>query len=134
MSAAVLTRLDDFLTGRGWSTTRLTPETVRTSFKGAKGTNFPLVCSVEDGWAKLTVVPMARLPSDVHKAEKLYLQLLRLNGELMFARFSLDEDGDVLLSVEFPVEDLDDSEIGDALDVLTFYADKYGADVRATVA
>ena len=58
-----------------------------------------------------------------------------LKGELIRAEgVAADEDGDVLLSVEFPVDDLDDSEIGDALDVLTFYADKHGADVRATVA
>jgi hypothetical protein len=82
----------------------------------------------------LTVVPLGRLPADRSKAERLYLQLLRWNGEIMFARFSLDEDGDVLLSVEFPIADLDDSEMGDALDVLTFYASKYGPDIRSIIA
>ena len=66
---------------------------------------------MEDGWCKLHVLPIVRLPGDLDKAEKLYHQLLKLNGEILLARFSLDEDGDVILSVELPLHDLDASEI-----------------------
>lgn len=75
-----------------------------------------------------------RLPGDAAKAEKLYERLLRLNAQIMLARFSLDEDGDVLLSVEFPSTDLDPSEMHDALDVLTFYAEQHQAEIRSIVA
>ncbi len=119
---------------RDWATTRLGDNTIRTSFKAARGAMYPLVTTCEPQWVKLAVVPLGRLPPDLAKAERLYQQLLQWNGEIMFARFSLDEDGDVLLSVEFPVNDLDDSELGDALDVLTFYANKYGPDIKATIA
>ena len=50
------------------------------------------------------------------------------------AKFSVDEDGDVVLSVEYPIEDLDPSEIRDAVDVLSFYAEKYGKEVEDLLA
>ncbi len=94
---------------------------------------FPLVIQVDDGWCKLLVLPIVRLPGDVDKAEKLYLKLLKLNGELLLARFSLDEDGDVILSVELPLSDLDASEIKDSLDVLSVYAERYQSELRQLV-
>lgn len=133
-AAEVVSRVEAFLKSRDWATTRLADHTIRTSFKAARGAMYPLVTTCDEAWVKLAVVPLGRLPADLAKAEKLYSQLLRWNGELMFARFSLDEDGDVILSVEFPVGDLDDSELGDALDVLTYYANKFGPDIKATIA
>jgi hypothetical protein len=134
MSNDVVSRVEAFLKARDWATTRLGDATIRSSFKASRGTMYPLVTTCDATWVKLAVVPLGRLPPDLVKAERLYGQLLQWNGEIMFARFSLDEDGDVLLSVEFPVSDLDDSELGDALDVLTFYASKYGPDIKATIA
>jgi hypothetical protein len=94
---------------------------------------FPLVIQVDESWCRLLVLPIVRLPGDVDKAEKLYLRLLRLNGELLLARFSLDEDGDVILSAELPLDDLDASEIRDALDVLSVYAERYQSELRQLV-
>jgi hypothetical protein len=133
MSKELVSRVEAFLQARDWVTTRLGDTTIRSSFKVSRGTMYPLVTTCDTSWVKLAVVPLGRLPPDLVKAEKLYAQLLRWNGEIMFARFSLDEDGDVILSVEFPVKDLDDSELGDALDVLTYYANKYGPDIKAII-
>ena len=126
-------RVEAFLQEQGWSTTRIGPSVLRSSFRGAEYM-FPLVAQFEDGFLKLMVLPIVRMPADGTKAEKLYERLLRLNGEIMLARFSLDEDGDVLLSVEFPEDDLDPSEVRDALDVLTYYAEKHQAEIREIVA
>jgi hypothetical protein len=126
-------KVEAYLRAQGWPVTPLGPSTLRSSFRGANAV-FPLVVQFEDAWAKLVVLPIARLPPDVAKAERLYERLLRLNGEIMLARFSLDEDGDVLLSVEFPAADLDPSEIRDALDVLTYYAEKHQPEIKAIVA
>jgi len=41
------------------------------------------------------------------------------------AKFSIDDDLDVVLSVEYPTAELDTSEFRDAVDVLTYYADRY---------
>ncbi len=56
-------------------------------------------------------------------------RLLELNRDMNMAKFSIDEDDDVVLSVEYPLADLDPSEVRDAVDVLSFYADKYFAEV-----
>ncbi len=125
-------KVEAHLGALGWPFIALQPGTWRSSLKGRSGV-FPLVIQVEDGWCKLMVLPIVRLPGDLDKAEKLYLRLLRLNGEILLARFSLDEDGDVILSVELPVVDLDPSEIKDALDVLSVYAEKYQSELRQLV-
>ncbi len=123
-------KIEQFLLDQGWPVTRIGPGTLRSSFRGADAT-FPLVVQFDDGWVKLMVLPIARMPADAQKAEALYEKLLRLNGEIMLARFSLDEDGDVLLSVEFPASELDPSEIRDSLDVLTYYAEKHQPEIKA---
>ena len=46
---------------------------------------------------------------------------------------ALDEDGDVILSVELPLTDLDASEIRDALDVLSVYAERHQGELRQLV-
>lgn len=116
-----------------WPVITLSPTTWRSSFKGRSGA-FPLVIQVDSGWCRLMVLPIVRLPADQQKADKLYLRLLALNGEMLLARFSLDEDGDVVLSVEFPIEDLDASEVRDCLDVLSVYADRHQTELRQLVA
>jgi hypothetical protein len=126
-------KIEAFLKEQGWPVTRLAPNVLRSSFRGAEVT-LPLVVQLEDAWVKMTVVPIVRMPSDGAKAEALYDRLLRLNAQIKLARFSLDEDGDVLLSVEFPSRELDASELRDALDVLTYFAETYQPEIKAIVA
>jgi Putative bacterial sensory transduction regulator len=125
-------KVEGHLQKLGWPVISLSPGTWRSSFRSNTGV-FPLVIQVDDGWCKLLVLPIVRLPGDVEKAEKLYLRLLKLNGELLLARFSLDEDGDVILSVELPLSDLDASEIKDSLDVLSVYAERFQGELRQLV-
>lgn len=125
--------IEQFLRSRGWPVTTIAPGTLRSVFRGQQGGTYPLVVQTEGPWVKFLVMPIARLPPDAVKAERLYERLLRLNGEIMLARFSLDEDGDVLLSVEFPADDLDSSEMCDALDVLTYYAERHHGEIRSLV-
>jgi hypothetical protein len=125
-------KVEGHLQKLGWPVISLAPGTWRSSFRGRTGA-FPLVIQVDDGWCKLLVLPIVRLPGDADKAEKLYLRLLKLNGELLLARFSLDEDGDVILSVELPLNDLDASEIQDSLDVLSVYAERHQGELRQLV-
>ncbi|MFO0626383.1 MAG: YbjN domain-containing protein [Polyangiales bacterium] len=125
-------RIEGHLKTLGWPVISLAPNTWRSSFRG-RVSAFPLVIQVEDGWCKLRVLPIVRLPADDTKADLLYKRLLKLNGEILLARFSLDEDGDVILSVELPVTDLDASEIRDALDVLSVYAERHQGELRQLV-
>ncbi len=126
-------RIERHLTVLGWPVIALSPGTWRSSFQG-KASVFPLVIQVQESWCRLMVVPMVRLPADPEKAESLYRRLLHLNSEMLLSRLSLDEDGDVILSVEFPVDNLDPSELRDSLDVLSCYADRHHVELRQIVA
>lgn len=126
-------KIEAHLKTLGWPVIPLSERTWRSSFRARRGT-FPLVIQADGAFCRLMVLPIVRLPADADKAEKLYGRLLRLNGEMLLARFSLDEDGDVVLSVEFPVEHMDASEMRDALDVLSVYAERHRGELRQLVA
>jgi hypothetical protein len=84
-------------------------------------------------YATFAVIPFAKLP-DEDGGDLLVDRLLVLNREMNLAKFSVDEDGDVILSVEYPLADLDPSEVRDAVDVLSFYAEKYRAEIQDAAA
>ena len=73
----------------------------------------------------IAIVPILKTPEDGMHAAKLYNELLRLNHVLMFAKFSIDDDLDIVLSVEYPLGQLDPSEVTDALAALGHYADQH---------
>jgi hypothetical protein len=52
-----------------------------------------------------------------------------LNREINMAKFAIDDDADVVLTVELPTENLEEGEFKDALDALSYYADKHYLDV-----
>lgn len=119
-----------YLAKDGFSIEPLGESTFRSRFRGERRA-FPFFVHVDRTYLSLALVPYVRLPAAVDGAEKLMVRLLELNREINFAKFSVDDDGDVVLSVEYPLADLDESEIRDALDVLSFYADRHWDEIRA---
>ena len=81
------------------------------------------------GYVAAAVVPVAPSPRDAKKAARLYQRLLELNHEILMVRFSIDDDLDVILSVEHPSADLDASELEAALDLLAHYIDAHGDEI-----
>ena len=109
----------------GWSFHRITEDTWRSRFRGKKGT-FPFLIRLDPaGYLTFAIVPFLKSPTDEKKATSLYERLLELNQVLMMAKFSIDDDLDVVLSVEYPSHHLDKSEFTDALNVLSYYADNH---------
>jgi len=117
------------LEAQGWPVERLSESTLRSRFR-SKDRIFPLFVHVEPLFVTFAVIPYARLPEDPDSADELMVRLLKLNREINLAKYSVDDDGDVILSAEYRIEHLDPSEIRDAVDVLSFYADKYHEDVH----
>ena len=113
----------------GWPVDVVSAVTLRSRFRSGDRI-FPLFVHMEPEYATFAVIPFARLPTD-EGGDLLAERLLVLNREINLAKFSVDEDGDVILSVEYPLADLDPSEVRDAVDVLSFYAEKYRAEVEA---
>lgn len=115
--------IERFLVAEGWRFVCLTPGTWRVDFRGLERT-FPILLRLDpSGWVELAVVPYLASPADVDVAQTLYARLLQLNQVLYLAKFSIDDDLDVVLSVEYPTRELDRSELRDALDALGYYAD-----------
>jgi Putative bacterial sensory transduction regulator len=130
------------LEGDGWPVDVVSDVNMRSRFRCGERV-FPLFVHLEPGddgghphapgCVTFAVIPFARLPID-EAGDFMALRLLTLNREMNMAKFSVDEDGDVVLSVEYPLPDLDPSEVRDAVDVLSFYAEKYRVEVQAMAA
>jgi hypothetical protein len=119
----------------GWPCDRIAPDTWRSHFRG-KRASFPFFVRVDRKRSLLVfaIVPLLKSPEDKAQAEKLYRRLLELNHAALMAKFSIDDDLDVVLSVEYPTHELDESEFIDALDVLGYYADRHYDELRALAA
>jgi hypothetical protein len=119
-----------YLAGDGWPIEVVSEATMRTRFRGVDRV-FPVFIHQDAPYVVFAVIPFTRLPEDEEAADALMERLLSHNREMNMAKFSIDEDGDVILSVEYRMEDLDPSEVRDAVDVLSFYAEKYRDELSA---
>ena len=113
-----------YMQADGWPIEPLRDNTIRSSFRGERRA-YNFFVHVEGTYLIVAAVPYLRLPVEEPTAVRLMDRLLHLNREMTFAKFSVDDDGDVILSVEYPIANLDESELRDALDVLSFYADRH---------
>jgi hypothetical protein len=122
------TRVEEFLTKDGWPFERVDDHTWRSGFRGDVN-SFRFFVRLTDNWIFFTIVPFVVAPKSEASALALYRHLLRLNREINMAKFAIDDDADVVLTVELPTENIDESEFKDALDALSYYADKHYLDV-----
>ncbi len=80
-----------------------------------------------DNWVIASIVPF--LQTRGGNSFELCRWLLRQNRDLFQAKFSIDDDGDIVLSVELPTESLDFSELRAALEALV----RHGAKLRGVL-
>ena len=117
--------IEALLTGGGWQLDRITEDTWRGRFRG-RSRVFPLLLRLDPaGYLVFAIVPFVPRPEAREHAHALYNRLLELNHAMLMAKFSIDDDLDVTLSVEYPTGELDPSEFTDALNALSFYADAH---------
>ena len=113
----------------GWPVEALSEVTLRSRFRCGERI-YPVFVRLDPQHVTFAVIPFARLPDEEH-GDAMADRLLEINREMNMAKLSVDEDGDVVLSVEYPAENLDPSEVRDAVDVLSFYAEKFRGEVQA---
>jgi hypothetical protein len=129
-------RLDEnsiprMLSEGGWSCDRISDDTWRSHFRG-RFASFPFFVRIDPaGYVLFAIVPFVKSPEEPAKSAPLYQKLLTLNQSLIMAKFSIDDDLDVVLSVEYPTVELDRSEFDDALDVLSYYADRHFTEISS---
>ena len=115
--------LIDFFSRYGWQCDRRRHDLFRTGFVGDHG-QFEIWVRHADPWLYFTINPFVDRDGEAHQGPVLDL-LLRANHALNMAKFALDNDGDVSLSVELPTEGFGYSQFADALTALSHYADAY---------
>jgi len=117
--------IDSYFEQYGWTYTYEPEHNIwRTGFRGDVA-SFRIALRVTDNWAFFVIAPFVLKPKDPECERRLYRHLLRLNYEINMAKFTVDPDGDITLTVELPTENLDYSEFADAINALSYYADEH---------
>ncbi|MBK6846573.1 MAG: YbjN domain-containing protein [Proteobacteria bacterium] len=128
MIASVQT-IHDFFERYGWQCD-FDGETATwvTGFRG-KTANFNIMVHLTENWLYFIISPFANAPGTAVCEQRLCQYLLRLNHTINLAKFSVDSDGDVVLTVEIPTEGLTYSQFRDGLNAVSYYADCHYLDV-----
>ncbi len=126
--AVTPTDIESYFEQYGWSFERISENDFRTGFRGDVSV-FRITVRLVENWVYFSISPFVVAPQDPDCERKLYKHLLHLNHEINMAKFTIDQDGDVILTVELPSEQLDYSEFSDALGALSYYADDNYAQV-----
>ncbi|MBN8612800.1 MAG: hypothetical protein J0L92_19550 [Deltaproteobacteria bacterium] len=113
------------LLGEGYDVRRIAELTYRGQLlAGGRRMTFHLQVDPA-GYVVCAIIPFLKSPADEATAHRLYLRMMSLNQILMMAKLSIDDDLDVVLSVEYPSAQLDESELADAMHILAYYADQH---------
>ena len=116
--------IESYFEKYGWTYERLDETHFLTGFSSEVIDSFAIYISLTPSWVYFAIAPFVQAPTDAECEHKLYRHLLRLCQQINMAKFSVDADGDVILTVELPRENLDYSEFSDALGALSYYADQ----------
>jgi hypothetical protein len=114
--------LESYFERYGWTYQRINEKDFRTVFRGDVSA-YVIHIRLAGDWIYFSIAPFVVAPQDPESQRRLYRHLLKLNYEMNMAKFTVDGDGDVILTVELPSENLDYSEFSDALGALAYYAD-----------
>jgi len=116
--------IESYFEEYGWAYELLDDSHFLTGFNSEVIDTFAIYITLTPNWVYFSIAPFVEAPSDPRCELKLYSHLLQLCQQINMAKFSVDADGDVILTVELPRENLDYSEFSDALGALSYYADQ----------
>lgn len=128
--------LGAFFETYGWQYERKEPTVFRTGFVGETG-HYDIWLKVTDAWVYFAINPYVSKPkrgAATHEHGTMTLvAMLRANHELNLAKFAVDDEGDLCLSVELPIEGFCYEHFADALTALAHYADDWRARIDAAM-
>lgn len=106
----------------GWSFETLGPGVWRTGFRGNES-SYAIYLRLTDSWLYMTISPFVPQPTDRECEHRTFEAMLQFNREMNLAKFVLDEDDDVTLTVELPIAALSYPVFAEGLTALAYYAD-----------
>lgn len=124
--------LPPYFESYGWKYEQREATIFRTGFVGETG-HYDIWLKVTESWVYFAINPYVPKPDRGHGSGTLHT-VLKANHELNLAKFAVDDDGDVLLSVEMPADGFCYTHFADALTALAHYADDYRLRVDDAVA
>ncbi len=118
--------IEEFFAQREMPFTRLEDDTIWYAEFQAEGERFEFFVNLDEkeGWVYFTINPFVPTP-DPGCVDNLSRHLARLNFDVTLAKFVLDEEGDVALTVELPTEDMTYTHFVAALKALTSAAGEH---------
>lgn len=123
--------IKDYFERYGWSFNQTEADRFVTGFKSDVVDLFTIHVTLAPHWVYFAVSPFVGAPTNPACERKLHRHLLRLSQEINLAKFSIDAEGNVVLLVELPRENLSFSEFSDALNALSYYAEEHYLEVSA---
>lgn len=118
---ALMDNVKAFLAQYGWKYEISSPDILVSGFRGERS-KFVLVIKTSDDWLILSVSPYVEAPKPECRA-KVFEYLARLNYRASLVKFSNDDAGSIILTVELPSEGVNYNAFVLALEALCFYAD-----------
>lgn len=115
----------------GWPAVKQDERTFRCVHAHREG-EIPLFVRLDGEWVIASVVPFLRTRGQI--SFELSRWLLRVNRDMYQAKFAYDDEGDVVLAVELPIESLDPGELRGALTDLVENAVLHRRTLRAASA
>jgi len=112
--------IPEFFERYEWSCEEVEPGIWRASFADEREEEYDLFVAQTEEWLHFAVSPLTPRPR-LECSIPLHETLLRLNQSLRLARFALDDEGDVALLADLPLDDLRFAHFAAALDALTGY-------------
>lgn len=103
-------------------------DVLRTGFRTPSGA-FAATVRLTPDRLEVVVGPLLASVPQTERRAALLERLLRLDEGLQLARFALEDDGSVVLVVDWPRSHLDPAEVRDVLDAARYFADRHHAEL-----
>jgi len=124
--------IENYFAQYGWKYNRGDEMGVwHTGFRGDVA-SFNITVRVTEWWIYFIVNPFVVGPKEQELRNRLYPHLLRLNQDINVAKYCIDRDFDVVLTVELPCDTAATFQYGefeDAINLVCHYCDKYYLEV-----
>jgi hypothetical protein len=119
-------QIEAFFKRYGWDYQRDRDDLYRTGFKGQHA-EYHVEIALNQEWVSFGIHPFVSRDNATEDPMAILQFILERNHHMSLAKFGMNDDGDIALTVELPIKGFCYSYFSDALGAISHYADEYGA-------